>query len=160
MEIMELPTDCSWLLWVGLCAMCVEKENERNEESDRKTVWESERNKVRQRERERVRETVIVRKREKGGGGGAVSPGDEHGSQLLSCWNFISWERSKSYQTSQWRERSLPPEPVRRAKWKAMNRTQDTVAHWLSRTHMWRTMRETMVRQGLISSLGQKICFV
>ena len=57
-----------------------------------------------------------------------ISPGDRPESQLLSCPDCISIERTKSYQTSQWRERSPPSQCWRKGKWKLMNRNEVTMA--------------------------------
>lgn len=59
--------------------------------------------------------------------GHTISPGDRPESQLLSCPDCISIERTKSYQTSQWRERSPPSQCWRKGKWKLMNRNQVTM---------------------------------
>ena len=60
--------------------------------------------------------------------GRTISPGDRPESQLLSCPDCISIERTKSYQTSQWRERSPPSQCWRKGKWKLMNRNEVTMA--------------------------------
>lgn len=57
-----------------------------------------------------------------------VSPGDWPESQLVSYPDCISIEQTISYQTSQWRERSLPLQCWRKGKRKRMNRSQVTVA--------------------------------
>lgn len=57
-----------------------------------------------------------------------ISPQDRPDSQLLSCPDCISMERTKSYQTSQWRERSPPSQCWRKGKWKLMNRNPATMA--------------------------------
>lgn len=60
-------------------------------------------------------------------------------SQLVSSQDCINIEQTISYQTSQWRERSVPLLCWSKGKWKLMNKSQVTVA--------WRQFITTVLKK-------------